>query len=182
MNKSLTKEIVYHILSGFGLLWAEFIDLDKIKSIKSVDYLLSEKVSFEDDEGKTIVKKIWGIQLSIENQDLKILITDCSLEKDISEYAALIQLKDTPAYGMYLVTSSDLIDSEALIAVSVDNKNWMQCSTYLQATFLAGMENAKEIGFSWNKCQDYKQQYDLLLSFIKYHNKIYEALNEGEKD
>jgi hypothetical protein len=71
------------------------------------------------------------------------------------------------------------INSEALIACSLDGKAWMECQTYLQATFLAGMEQVRDVGMNWSKCLDYKVHYESLLTFIKFHHTLYEGQYEG---
>lgn len=174
MNKALTQEIINHIFSGFSVLQSGYFNNSKFKSLKSSEFLLSEKVSFEDDDGRMRKNNIWGVQFTIENSPLKILLADCSVEKNILEYAMLVSLKDSPSYGLYSAYSLDdeKIDSVPLIAVSVDNQNWMSCNTYFQATFLAGMENTKELTYAPSNCTDYKSNYNLLLSFIKYHSQI----------
>ncbi len=68
-----------------------------------------------------------------------------------------------------------------MIAYSLDLKLWMGCSTFLQATFLSGMEQIRETGFAWNKATNYQLQYQALVSFIKYHSSIYEAEYEGQE-
>lgn len=176
MNKQLTQEIINHIFSGFSILKSEDFNYKKYKSLKSSDYLLSDKISLQDDDGNTINNSIWGIQFAIEDHYLRILLANCSLDKTVAEYAMLIKLKDSPSYGLYSAYSLDKdfkVDNCPLIAVSVDNQNWMKCNTYLQATFLAGMENAKDASYAITNCTDYQSEYNCLLSFIKFHNKIY---------
>lgn len=174
MNTALTQEIINHIFSGFSILKTSNT---KFKSLRSLEYLLSEKLSFEDSNGKSIENNIWGVQFTIENNDLKVLLGDCTIDKNIEEYALLVKLKDNPAYGLYSAYTSgkSKIDSEPLIAVSVDSNNWMKCNTYFQATFLAGMEQAKDISYSASTCKDYKSHYTLLTSLIKYYNQLYEG-------
>lgn len=179
MNKVLLNEIIKHIFSGF-YIFSE--DNNKFKSLRSKDFLLKEKVSFQDESGKEITNNVWGIELSIQGADLKILLSDCSITKSkegLLEYCMLLKLKDNPAYGLYFTKSQsgDSSENYPLIAVSSDSSNWMTCNTYLQATLLAAMENVKDYAYSWNTCKDYKTHYDLMLSFIKYYNNYY-----GEDD
>ena len=179
MNKLLTEQIINHVFSGFSLIQSPFFK--KEKSIKSKDYLLNCNLSFEDQNNNQIENKVWGIQLSIENQNLKILIGDCSIESGVIEYAAVISLENAPTYGIYSAYGQN-IDSQALIAASVDKKSWLTCNTYLQATFLSAMEYAKDIGFAWNKCKDYDSEFELLQSFIRYHTSFYEDADEGQEN
>lgn len=185
MNKTLMENIVRHVFANLAVIPSNFVNLDRTKFLMDKDFLLHDKISFVTDNEGVIHNKLWGCQISAEQQEIKILLGDCSQEKDIPEYALLVQLKNAPAYGVYLVYNDlvpDKADSEPLIACSLDGKEWLECQTYLQATFLAGMEQIRDIGLSWNKCTNYKIQFESLLSFIKFHNTTYEAKYEGQKD
>ncbi len=179
MNKKLTIEIIDHIFSGLGLSPIRSIDTDKFESLKNKKYLLSETVDF-DLEDSVIKNNVWGTQFFIEGSYLKILAADCTTEDGVLGYAVIIHLQDNPAYGIYLDYSSQFeIDSQPLIAVSVDNQKWLPCNIYLQATFLAAMENVKQVGLKWEKCKDYNQDFSNLLNFIKYHGNYYEESVQG---
>jgi hypothetical protein len=177
MNNKLTIEIINHIFSGLGLSIDSNLDLNKFESIKNNKYLLPETVTF-DVENKSVKNNVWGTQFILEGEFLKILAADCTTEEGVLGYAVLIHLQNNPSYGVYLDYSSQFeIDPQPLIAVTIDNKKWMPCNTYLQATFLAAMENVKQVGLKWEKCKDYNHQFTNLLTFIKYHNSYYEESN-----
>jgi hypothetical protein len=89
----------------------------------------------------------------------------------------IVQLKNTPAWGAYLI-DQDFVNERpgnAFLACTINEKDWMECNTYLQSAFLSGMEHIKELGLSWTKCSDYKDHINLIKSFIKYHDSFYEA-------
>ena len=114
-----------------------------------------------------------------------MLLADCSQEKNVPEFALTIQLKDAPTFGVYLIYNKLVEDppyAEALIAVNTDNKHWIPCNTYLQATFLAGMEQLRDLTFGWVKIKDYAAQHAQLLSFIKFHDSYFEVnTDEGQE-
>jgi hypothetical protein len=170
MNPILTEAIIKHILSQFGVLPSPHIDLKKTKSLLDKDFLLSEKLSFQDEDSKMFKNNTWGCQLLLGQQEVKILLGDCS-QDETKEYCLLVQSKDAPAYGLYLVLDEA---SEPLISVITNETDWFPCPTFLQATFLAAMEQIKDTHLNWSKCVDYRTQYDLMLSFIKHHNTVYE--------
>lgn len=174
MNKQLRETIVKHVFANFALIPSDFVNFSKTKSLRSKEYLLTERIPFALEDGSEEEKNVWGCQLSVETQEIKILLADCSLEKEIHEYALLVHLKDNPFYGVYLVCS-DQVDNEPLIGCSMDGTSWMECTTYLQATFLAGMEQVKDIGFTWDKCDYYKEELQALREFIQFHHTVYEA-------
>jgi hypothetical protein len=185
MNRVLTETIIRHVLANLAVIPSSFVDIDKSKSIMSKEFLLPEKLIFETEEGVELKNKIWGCQISVEQQELKMILGNCTQEEQLPEFALIVQLKNAPAYGLYLVYNDfvgDQIDGEALISCTLDGKAWMECQTFLQATFLAGMEQMKDIGLFWSKCIDYKEQYNMLLSFIQFHSTVYEVKDEGQED
>jgi len=176
MNPLLTEQIINHILSSLMIINTDSLNQKKFRSLKSSEFLLSEKLSFDDDNEKTIKNDIWGVQLSVKNTSIKMLLGNCSIDSNIDEYALVVSLQDAPSYGLYSAYSKDpeiKINNDQLIAISVDKKNWISSTIGIQASFLSGMESIKDMNFSLEKCQNYKEQYDLLLSFINYHNHIY---------
>jgi len=184
MNYDLMRKIIQHIMANLIIMPSDIVNSDKSKSLISNDLLLKNKLNFEED-GIKFQNNIWGCQISAEQQEIKILVGDCAQDKKMPEYCLIVQLKDAPAYGLYLMFTEvfdESMNPEPMIAVSINNKDWMECSTYLQATFLAGMEQIKDLGLSWNKCSNYSENYELMLSFIKFHNQFYEAAYEGQEN
>lgn len=183
MNYKLTEQIVFHIFAHLGIVPASFVNRELTKSIIDKQYLLSEKITLESD-GEIVHKNIYGCQAIVaDSKEIKMLLADCTETEGWPEYCLLIQLKNAPAFGAYLIYtgSDDDIDSESLIAVSPDKEHWMPCSTYLQATFLAGMEQVRDSSFAWSKCKDYQEQYKQLLAFIKFHHGFYGVSDEGQE-
>jgi hypothetical protein len=181
MNYVLMHEIVKHIFANLVIIPSNFIDVNKTNSLRDKKFLLHESIKFETDDGKEIKNKVWACQLSAEQQELKMLLGDCTHDSDIAEYCLLVQLKNSPAYGLYLIFNDNGESDEPMIACTFDGKSWMQCNTYLQATFLAGMENLKDLGLAWNKCSDYKVQFELMLSFIEFYEQFYEDQDAGQE-
>lgn len=186
MNNKLTEQIAYHILANLGVLPSSFVNRESTRSIVDKDFLLSEKLTFKSENDQVIRKNIYGCQVSVvDSKELRILVANCTEDEALPEFCALVQLKDAPAFGVYLIFtqhSKETLDPEALIAVSTDKKNWMPCSTYLQATFLAGMEQIRDLGSGWGKCTDYQDQYQQLLLFVKFHHSFYGVADEGQED
>lgn len=181
MNPVLRNEIVKHIFTNFGIISSDYVNNDKTQSLISQEYLLPEKLTFEDDNGTVYNNKVWGCQLSVGSQEIKVLLADCLQEKDVPEFCLLIQLKDAPAYGVYLNINEYQINTSCMIAYLIDSKSWLECSTFLQATFLSGMEQIRETGFAWSKIKNYQSQYQSLISFIQYYSSIYEVEYEGQE-
>lgn len=186
MNPQLTEQIAYHVFANLGILPASFVNQEQTKSVADLQFLLPEKLTFQVEGGKDLQKNIYGCQIAItDTKDFKMLIADCTQEKDVPEYGVVLRLKDAPTFGVYLIFNKlveDPPEAEALIAVCTDKKNWMPCTTYLQATFLAGMEQLRDLGFGWKKAAVYRDLYDQLLSFIKFHDLYFGGEDEGQED
>lgn len=187
MNEKLTEQIAYHVLANLGVLPSTFTNIDETKKVTDKQFMLPEKISFETEEGALLQKSIFGCQISVTDQkEFKMLLADCTQEKDVPEYALVIQLKDAPAFGVYLIFNQlveDPPEAEAMIAVNTDKKHWIPCTTYLQATFLAGMEQLRDLAFGWGKCKEYKELHGQLLSFIKFHDNYFEVnTDEGQEN
>lgn len=185
MNEKLSEEIAYHIFSNIGIFPSSFVDQGKSKSIVSKDFILNEKISFINDENKAINKNVYGCQISITGEkNFKMLVGDCTQDKDLPTYCLLIQLKDAPAYGIYMAFDKSIKESvytEVLFGVNQNKKYWMPCTIYLQATLLAGMEQLRDLTTTWEKCIDYKEEYEQMLEFIKFHDNFFGGANEGEE-
>lgn len=173
MNYFLLKEIVSHVMAHFGIIPSNFVDLNKTDSLMSPAYLLDDRIFFEID-GKPYQGKVWGCQLSVGQAQVKVLLGDCaddSRHNGFHDWTMVIQSKDAPIYGLYLShnLSADPLDSEPDLCVSTNGKEWMNCSTFLQATFLAAMEQVRDLKLPWSKLGDHKDLYHALLSFTNHH-------------
>lgn len=181
MNPILMENIVEHIFANLGLIAVPYIDHRHTRSLINKEYrLLDKQLTFGIDTD-TVHRPVYACQVTLANKTFKVMVGDCSQDSKSPEYCVVIQLTDMPAYGMYLVCSHEL-DKEALIAVTINDKDWMPCSTFLQATCLAAMEQLRDIGMGWSKCVNYNKHYDTLLSMIQFHNSYYEEVtNEGQE-
>jgi len=135
MNKSLEEEIVNHILKNFGfnnkLIHNYLIDNNHL--------LMSDMDLFEDNEYKS---PLWGLSATIS--DIKFNIFHgmiCDVDGNIS--IIIVNIDNLPTYGIY-------DGEEKLIYCKTLESDWMKCSTYLQGTFLAGMEQVKELGIVYD--------------------------------
>lgn len=173
MSNRLSEEIIKHVLSCFGVVSN---DVDKTGlSLNSKDYQLKETILFDTDEG-LVKNKVWGTQFIVEQKMFKVILADTSIDK-CREYCLLVHLEGLPYYSLYLSADEEL--SQALIAFSMDGSSWNACSTFLQATFLAAMEQIREGLFLQILCEDYKKEYQSLLDFLKFHGAMFEETYEG---
>ena len=63
--------------------------------------------------------------------------------------------------------STEGYSPDAMIACTLNGTNWMECNIYLQATFLAGMEQIKDSNLEWTKSVDVLNQIDLLILSVR---------------
>jgi len=178
VNKVLTETILKHIYKNFGIIKG-FVS----KSILDDQYLIPNVLQL-DQNGKLTHKNMWSCQFKIEDSKLKILVGDISADKDLSEYFLFLQLNDNLIYGCYLNWETNnpnnysYEDSEPMIAFNVSDKNWVECSTYLQATFLSGIEQIRDLNLLPIKNKEYKPLYDLMISFMDFYNDYYSLQEE----
>lgn len=179
MNIPLTEQITVHIFAGLGLV--------SIPSIQHVQSIVDKKFKLQDKKinfssgSQQIQRSVYAAQIKLSNKEFKIMVGDCSQDSETPEFCAVVQLTGLPAYGLYMICDPDA-DPEALIAVSMNNKDWMPCTTFLQATLLAAMEHLHDVGMGWGKPTQYQEMYDTLLTMIKFHSDYYEESNEGQEN
>lgn len=180
MNKVLLENIVRHVYEGFLIIPSDHVNNLSSQKLLSTEFILDKQLKFEYEEGE-IFGKVWGCQILTEDHGIKILCGDTS-DSDSKEYAMIVCLKNSLTYGLYSVFNKDrIVDQEAMIAVSADGKAWLECNTGLQGSFLAGMEQLKELGVSLTKCTNYKLEFEYLKSFINFHDTIYGDDNAGQE-
>jgi len=160
----LTLEIIKHIYKNLGLI-------DNLKHYYSIidnKFLLNKKISFLDENDNTIENNVWGIELTSNDEILKILVANCSIT-NIPEYSVIISLNNIPPFALSLID-----DKYGTISYFVNR--WINSSIYLQANLLAGMEKLKDESMQWKKCNDFDDLYKKMIMFIEYSD---EVLNEG---
>jgi len=162
---TLTHEIVKHIFTKLGIVNDQLHQV--YSSVKDHDFLLDQKINLLDEDDHEFSKNLWSCKLRIEDKDFRILLADCSLDDDVQEYALLISLQDSPEYGCYF--SSTVEDSSIC---SFLNDNWVESPIYVQAAFLAGMEQIKDLSSPWIYNDRIDDLYVKLIAFIKYHDEV----------
>jgi len=172
MNHQLTEQIVKHIFSNLGIIKPAVPFNDRFQKLVTNTFLLNKKISFEMEDGSIVSNNLWGCQLKIDNQELKIIVGDVSRDVSVTEYCLVVHLQDYPMYGIYYIV--DATDTQSLIGYSVNGQQWLECNTYLQATFLAAMEQIKEHFALPQQCSLYEVEYSALLTFLDFHSTIFE--------
>lgn len=166
MSQELTDAIVKHILFNLGATTEVF----ERNSITNTRFLTDHQIEFDDEQGITEPAYIWACETTINHSKFRMMcvIFDCQHTKDADkEVAVLVKLPDCPTYGIMASNSSGYID-EAFIACEIKDKMWVKTTSYIQATFLAGMEQLKELSAAYEKCEKTDDLFLLLKEFIAY--------------
>jgi len=162
MESNLTLEIVKHIFSSLGLINEYAVS----KSILEKDFLLPERMQIVFDE-KEYSNKVRGVKILMpSNNYLTVLASKGKYDSGITDHIIIVQLNDSPAYGCSLT----LCDGEEPLAkvCYAFEEIWVECNTTQKAKLLLGMEQVKEVGFGWKQATDYKDKYNLLVSFARH--------------
>lgn len=180
MNFELTKQISIHILSNLGIIKHPSFNVKNNISILDNKFSIPETLNFDND-GQIEQQRIWGANITIDNQILRILAS-ASIHGDdtkIFETTTLIHLTDSPSYGIYWTNDPSAYGyEEAVIGCSLIAGEWIVCDTYLQATFLAGMEQLKNTILNIDVCSSYQEEYKSLISFNEFVNEMGHNIDE----
>lgn len=161
MNHKLTYEIINHIFRRLGVINSNL--QDSYFSIKDSYFLASKKICLIDEENNEINNDIWSVDLNLDNNKIKILLSNCSIYNTL-EYCLIMSVPDAPVYGIYF----NLEDPESC-AISYNlNETWMLANEYVQATFLAGMEQIKDLNLTANFQPNIDDLYFKMISFLKF--------------
>lgn len=175
MNYILMEQIIRHVMANLSIISTPYV-FNTGKNLRSIEYLSSRKMKFEIDDS-IIDHNVYAVETFADSKKLKIILADCStIKSSILEFALIVSVEDMPTYGLYLIFN-DLdkkINPEPMIAVSLNNEDFMECNTYLQNTFCAGMEELRDLGFNWVKHEITDEDFKVLANFIDFHDEFYE--------
>lgn len=92
MNYALLKEIIKHIYAHFAIVPSDFVNLKNTDLLMNPIYLLPEKIIFEI-ENTEYQGKVWGCQLSAAQNEVKVLLGDCTYDDNFHEFTMIVQAK-----------------------------------------------------------------------------------------
>jgi len=149
----LSNEIIRYVFDNFGIYNS------KVHSIQSDVFLTNERLSFKDDNDKLVECPIWACEAPIYNSKFQII--SCRFDSD-KEAALLVRLEGCPIYGCYLA-------EQGFIACQAKDK-WLPANMFITASFLAGVEQLREIGAPFEKIEDVNELVKLLKGFISFYD------------
>lgn len=158
----LTDAIIEHIFKNLGL-YNHQVPVSICHDI----FLTKEQISFFLE--KELFAPVWACQTSINDKKLSIICTSFGYD----ERFVVVKLDGNPAYGLYLDYDAHDKYVNGFIATEIKSKAWIPTTIFLQATFLAGMEQLKDLTSKYDKASGLEELFLLLKEFIAYR----EAMN-----
>ncbi len=150
----LTNAIVEHIFTNLGFM-------DKRPHSLLAEPLKTDEYIAVQEEEQEVRYPVYACETHITQT--KIVMAGVVFDDNISpDMAVVVNIEDCPTYGCYL--SQD----EGLIAFTIKDNTWMDANTFLSATFLAGMENLRDVVHPYTQCKDTKAIHQALTTFLKY--------------
>lgn len=157
----LTNQIVKHIFDNLGLT--------DNRQVSLLQFLTDKTIQFSSDgkDEEISSSQIWACQTVINNVRFRMMSTSFP---DIEETETIFisKLDNCPTYGCSLITGSNPSFLEGHIGCKMNEESWVPTTIFIQATFLAGMEQLKDISGSFAKCSDNTDLVDDLKSFIAF--------------
>jgi hypothetical protein len=162
----LTDVIVEYIFTNLGMM-------DQRKnSLISSKLLIDQKITFEDEQQYDI----YACETIISQAKIMMVGTFITNEEDnTKDMVAIIKIENCPTYGCYATLDKTIVNN-GLIAFTLKENTWVKANVFMQATFLAGMEQLRDVANPFDVCQITKDIYQDLVSFLTYQDT---QTNEG---
>lgn len=172
MNKKLLSEIIYHIFYNLGIN-----NQSSRVSIKDNHFQLSNSLETIEENNKACKFNLFSSETKLSDSLFKILYCDFS-SQNLQEHCVMIKMQDCPTYACFLTIDGSGYQGEMFTLL--ESNQWMPASTFLQAAFLAGMEQLKEVLAPWQKCHNFAELLAEMKLFIDYRNSLLEMEDAEE--
>jgi len=156
MESDLTNQIALHIFNNIGVISPMKV------SVQNKKFLLNQTIDLEDDK----ILKLWGAEVDLGGSKLRMLLTELTDSDPDKEFVLIVKLENCPSYGCY-ISLNENEPRDGKIYFSVEEDNWAETNTFLQATFLGGMEQLKDVLSNWNKVSIEDDLVESMKSLIK---------------
>jgi hypothetical protein len=167
MNTELTNAIIKYLYTGLGIYGTEVP-----VSLRHQLFKTDKQIAFEDESGSKGVP-VWAGETKLDNKKFNFIYTSLTIN-EMTEDFLVVKLDDNPGYGCY--ASLDILNQSTIgdgfIAVQLKLNSWIPANVYLQATFLAGMEQLKDLASRYDKSSKVEEMFGLLKEFINYREKM----------
>lgn len=183
MNSELTNAILYHILLNLGL------NKTQKNTIFNDLFITNNDIEYVNEFDEMNKSSVYSCQMKVNNSSFQIICAKLSTDYKTSideDVYFVIKLEGCPTYGCYLSVNTDKMEDvnnqsfhDGFIACFIDNKHWVPAPVFIQATFLAGMEQLRELSAPFTKVDSNEELFNNLKSFITYKESY---MNEGQED
>jgi hypothetical protein len=147
----LTDEIVKYVFANLGITEVRKVSVkdNMFKSDKTISFI-------EDSDNPPRTVPVFACRTKVGDKKLEIV----SVVLTPSESAVLVRLEGCPMYGAYFWMG------DGRIGVCIKD-HWVKASMFVQASFLAGMEQLKEVGYPFEPMKKFDDMYDALKKFLE---------------
>ena len=155
MTELLNREIVRHILGGFGMVPPP--NFGKV-GISSDEYKLSEgfDLEFESNDGRmdSVTFGLWCGKTTYQGSELKVLGTDvCDNKDNYHEFSVVYKVNNEPIHCLKHVYGTD----DVLFMVNI-NDAWVPTNLAGKLMACAGFERLKDMGVGWIPDKEIKNE------------------------
>jgi hypothetical protein len=156
MSEQLTNQIVKHVLDNVGIT-------DE-KQVSILQFLTDKTIQFDVEDGELATAEVWACQTLVDNVRFRMMYSH--LDGDM---IFVSKLDECPTYGCSLIIDNEITyNLDGFIGLKMNDQNWIPTTIFLQATFLAGMEQLKDLSGGYSKCSDHEDLLSDLKSFISF--------------
>lgn len=172
--KILKRELCRLILGSFGLVPPP--NFGKV-GLSTPEFRLDKNLilEIEDSEGikKTEEFGLWCGSVGYQASRLRVLATDiCDNEKNYHEFIAVYMLDNTTIHGVKTIYGEDHYGLFVIKTNSFENNGsiikgaWEQVGRYEMLIASAGFEKIKDLGLTWNVCNEWEDLYGALVAVV----------------
>lgn len=153
-NRLLTREIVRHVLTSFGVSVTSVTD----NSLISHELLTDKKLRIKYEDETEIDHLVFAGQLSIgKDAKFKAVAIDLTIESESPEFCCVFRLEKLPLHGMKLCYDGE--DTGLFKIHDETGKAWSDAPIIVQAMILGGVEQVISYGLLWEPLTDFADLY-----------------------
>lgn len=158
MNEKLTNTIVEHIFNNLGIINQNLIK----NSIINDAFKIDQKINYFNENNEDKIANVYCCETTVNKSKFYLMAT--IFDDDLF---LISKLEDCPAYGCFgSIENKELKDS--FIVCNLGDKSWIPTTIFIKATFLAGMEQLREVNRPFLRSESYNDYFKLLKEFIDY--------------
>lgn len=157
-NKLLTKEVIRHIFTSFGMTTVNTPN----NTLLSKELLTPKTVKIKYDDNEEFTHSVFAGQLVLsKDSKFRAVIVNLSMD-DIQEYCCVFRLDKLPLHGLRLRYDDE--DIGAFKIYDEGNKSWMDASIGIQAMILGGIEKIISYGLLWETTSEFNDLYKIAVN------------------